>query len=362
MTQLQGSHHLSIGVAMKLSHELLARFSPFNTLAFEYLAKVIEKASIKEYTKGTIIFKRGRELHESLYLVSGDVDLIDSQFAVTSLSSEDESHKVPLNNVSPTKVSAVAKSQVVILSVESDFSDLVLAWSESGNTEASDHADEHSEFEAAEEGDWMSSLLQSPFFNKIPPGNIRQLFLRFKSQKVTAGETILKEGERGEFFYVLEVGSAKVADKQGNILAALRPGDYFGEEALVGDTTRNATVTMLTAGKLMCLEKSDFLTLLQEPVRRFISYDELTKNIETSNRYQIIDVRLPLERRFQSVPLSRSIPLSQLRKNLPSLDQNQIYVVTDDAGRRADVAAQLLNQAGYETLILQEASLHQAAN
>lgn len=347
---------------MNLTHELLARFSPFNTLAFDYLSKVIEKASLKEYSKGTIIFKRGRDLNESLYLVSGDVDLIDSQFAVTSIASSDDSHKVPLNSASPTKVSAVAKSAVVILSVESDFSDLVLAWSESGNEEKVDAAEPQTEFEEAEEGDWMSSLLQSPFFNKIPPGNIRQLFLRFKSQRVAADEIVIKEGERGEFFYVLEIGSAKVLDKQGNILAALRPGDYFGEEALVGDTTRNASIQMLTPGKLMCLEKSDFLTLLQEPVRRFISYEDLLKQLATSGRYQIIDVRLPLERRFQSVPHSRNIPLSQLRKSLPTLDQSQVYVVTDDAGRRADVAAQLLNQAGYETLILQEASLHQAAS
>lgn len=351
-----------MGTPMTLTHELLARFSPFNTLAFEYLSKVIEKASVKEYAKGAIIFKRGRELNQSIYLVSGNVDLIDSQFSITSITNEDDSHKVPLNSASPTQVSAVAKSSVVVLLVESDFSDLVLAWSESGNEESTDTKDEHAEFEAAEEGDWMSSLLQSPFFNKIPPGNIRQLFLRFKSQKVTADEIVIKEGERGEFFYVLEVGSAKVLDKQGNILAALRPGDYFGEEALVGDTTRNATIKMLTAGKLMCLEKNDFLTLLQEPVRRFITYEELTKNLATQNRYQIIDVRLPLERRFQSVPNSVNIPLSQLRKSLPSLDQSQVYVVTDDAGRRADVAAQLLNQAGYETLILQEASLHQATN
>ena len=341
---------------MTLTHELLARFSPFNTLTFEYLSKIIEKASIKEYTKGTIIFKRGRELNESLYLVSGNVDLIDSQFAITSIANNDESHKVPLNSASPTNVSAVAKSAVVILAVESDFSDLVLAWSESGN----ESDDGHPEFEVAEEGDWMSSLLKSPFFNKIPPGNIRQLFLRFKSQKVAADEIIVKEGERGEFFYVLEVGSAKVVDKQGNILAALRPGDYFGEEALVGDTTRNATVKMLTSGKLMCLEKNDFVTLLQEPVRRFISYEEVVKSFATDSPCQIIDVRLPLERRFQSVPLSRSIPLSQLRKSLPNLEQSQIYVVTDDAGRRADVAAQLMNQAGYEALILKDANMYHA--
>lgn len=346
---------------MKVSLELLARFSPFNTLAYDYLSKVMEKATLKEYTKGSIIFKRGRELHESFFLVKGSVDLIDSQFAVTSFSSTDELHKVALNTSSPTKVSAVAKSEVLILSVESDFSDLVLAWSESGSEHVNEKSEEDSEFESAEEGDWMSSLLQSPFFNKIPPGNIRQLFLRFKSQKVAANEIVIKEGERGEFFYVLEVGSAKVIDKQGNILAALRPGDYFGEEALVGDTTRNASVQMLTHGKLMCLEKSDFLTLLQEPVHRFITYEELQKSNGQKIAYQIIDVRLPLERRFQSVPHSRNIPLSQLRKHLPNLDLSQVYVVTDDAGRRADVAAQLLNQAGYETLILKDASLHQAA-
>jgi len=346
---------------MQLTHELLARFSPFNTLTFEYLAKVIEKAHLKEYSKGAIIFKRGRDMNQLLYLVSGSVDLIDSQFAITSISNEEDIHRVPLNSSSPTKVSAVAKSAVVVLAVESDFSDLVLAWSESGsevNTEAP-RAQESSSSSLSDEGDWMSSLLQSPFFNKIPPGNIRQLFMRFKSRIVAADELVIREGERGDFFYVLETGSATVLDKQGNILAALRPGDYFGEEALVGDTTRNATIKMLTAGKLMCLGKEDFITLLQEPVRRFILFDELLSSAELKDRYQILDVRLPLERRFQSVPESRNIPLSLLRKNLPNLDHAQVYVVTDDAGRRADVAAQLLNQAGFETLILKDAGIYQ---
>lgn len=345
---------------MELTHELLAKFSPFNTLAFEYLSKVIEKASLKEYSKGSIIFKRGRELNEAIYLVNGTVDLIDSQFTVTPVSGDIELHRVPLNNTSPTQVSAVAKSAVTVLLVESDFSDLVVAWSESGHDDVVEDTEEI-EFEATEEGDWMSSLLQSPFFNKIPPGNIHQLFVRFKPQKVSADEFVVKEGERGDFFYVLESGSATVVDKQGNLLAALRPGDYFGEEALVGDTTRNASVKMLTPGKLMRLDKDDFIKLLQEPVRNFITLEELQAQLATG-RYQIIDVRLPLERRFQSVPNSRSIPLSHLRKTLLELDPLQVYVVTDDAGRRSDVAAQLLNQAGFETFILKDASLYQVAH
>lgn len=343
---------------MELTHELLAKFTPFNTLPFEYLNKVIEKASVKKFEKGAIIFKRGRELKDIFYLVEGSVDLIDAQFAINSLSSEQELYRSVLDNTSPTQVSAIAKSAVTVLTVERDFLDLVMAWSEAGNEESSEEILP----QTLEEGDWMSSLLQSPLFNKIPPGNIRQLFIRFRSHKVTADEFVLKEGERGDYFYVLESGSATVMDKQGNLLAALRPGDYFGEEALVGDTTRNATIKMLTAGKLMRLDKADFITLLQEPVRRFITYEELQVKMADNARFQIIDVRLPLERRFQSVANSRNIPLNQLRKTLPQLDAATIYVVTDDAGRRSDVAAQLLNQAGFDAFILEHSSLHQGVN
>ncbi len=343
---------------MELTHELLAKFAPFNTLPFEYLNKVIEKASIKTFEKGGMVFKRGRELKEVCYLLEGSVDLIDAHFAVESISSEQELHRFVLHSSSPTLVSAIAKSAVTVLTVERDFLDLVMAWSESGNEEPA----EEPLPESMEEGDWMSSLLASPLFNKIPPGNIRQLFIRFKSHKTQADEIVLKEGERGDYFYVLESGSATVLDKQGNLLAALRPGDYFGEEALVGDTTRNATVKMLTAGKLMRLVKEDFITLLQEPVRKFMTYEELQVRIATKGNHQIIDVRLPLERRVQSVSNSRNIPLNQLRKTLPQLDTTTVYVVTDDAGRRTDVAAQLLNQAGFDAFILQDSNLHQSAN
>lgn len=339
---------------MELKHELLAQYAPFNSLTFEYLNKVIEKASLKTFEKGSLIFKRGREINEAFYLVEGGVDLIDSQFAVTSILSTDESCRFVLNSSSPTPFSAVAKTAVTMLVVERDFIDLVMAWSETSHEELA----VEQELEMGDDSDWMSSLLQSPLFNKIPPGNIRQLFIRFATRKVTADEIILKEGERGDYFYVLESGSATVLDSQGKILAALRAGDYFGEEALVGDTTRNATIKMLTSGNLMYLGKQDFVNLLQEPVRRFIQVNEL----KGYPRHQIIDVRLPFERRDQSVLNSRSIPLKQLRKTIPQLDPTLVYVVTDDAGRRSDVAAQLLTQAGLETFILQQSDQCQASN
>lgn len=337
---------------MAISHSDLRHFTPFDTMNAEYLDRVIDKASLREVDKGTIIFKRGKELSETYYLVSGHVDLIDSQFAITSLTEASEERRSALNNITPTQVSALAKSPVVLLVVERDFLDLVMAWSESGDEES---------MPEDEDSDWMSSLLQAPLFSKIPPGNIRQLFMRFKVQKVVDDEVVIKEGERGDYFYVLESGSATVMDKGGNILAALRPGDFFGEEALAGETTRNATVKMLTQGKLRRLKKEDFKALLLEPVLRYLTMEDLQNRARELPAFQLLDVRLPLERRFQSVPGSRNIPLSHLRKNLPELDTSLTYVITDDAGRRSDVAAQLLTQAGLDTCILKQADQYYSA-
>jgi len=242
------------------------------------------------------------------------------------------------------------------LAVDSDFLDLVMAWSESGDGQ---NAANDTLVGSDDDNDWMSALLQAPLFTKLPPANIRQLFLRFSTQKVQADEIVIKQGERGEFFYVLESGSAVVLDTSGQILAALRPGNYFGEEALVGDTTRNATIKMLTPGKLKVLKKEDFRELLQQPVQKFITVEQL-KHPPENITYQIVDVRLSLERRFAAVPGSRNIPLNQLRAQLRELDSGMVYVVTDDSGRRCDVAVQLLTQAGLDTLILQNADQYYA--
>jgi len=338
-----------------LNHTLLRSFTPFDDLAPEYLDKVIEKAEVCEFPKGTMIFKRGRELSDCFYLVQGNIDLIDTQFTITSIDPTSEARRVPLSSSSPTKVSAISKSPVTLLKIERDFLDLVMAWSESNDSDESTTVDNEGD-------DWMSALLQAPLFSKVPPGNISQLFSRFSEQKLTSGDAVIKEGERGELFYVIKSGSAEVLDILGNRLAILNPGDYFGEEALVGDTTRNATVKMQTNGTLMCLEKEDFKILLHEPVTHFITADELRERQKDWPLIHILDVRLAVERRIHHLPGSRNVPLGGLRKALFGLDSQAIYLVADDAGRRSDVAAQLLIQAGFEAYILKHADQHYTDN
>jgi CRP-like cAMP-binding protein len=91
--------------------------------------------------------------------------------------------------------------------------------------------------------------------------------MRLKQVNYSAGDTVIREGDDGDQFYVIARGRCMVTRKKARKkpeieLAELSVGDTFGEEALVSGKKRNATVEMLTDGSLMCLGNDDFQTLL----------------------------------------------------------------------------------------------------
>ena len=90
---------------------------------------------------------------------------------------------------------------------------------------------------------------------------------------------MIKQGDEGDFFYVITDGRCAVTretplNKDGIKLAELKSGDTFGEEALISEAKRNATVSMLTDGSLMRLGKDHFNKLLNEPMLDWVNYEE----------------------------------------------------------------------------------------
>ncbi len=81
-----------------------------------------------------------------------------------------------------------------------------------------------------------------------------------QSSRVThgAGQRIISTGEPGYCMYVLLSGSVRVTSLSGGEvveLAALKPGDFFGEVALVDDGPRSADVTAVEACELLCITR-----------------------------------------------------------------------------------------------------------
>ena len=87
-----------------------------------------------------------------------------------------------------------------------------------------------------------------------------------KSRRFRPGEELVREGEPGDRFYLLSVGTVAVTTHRtgpDHRLAVLQSGDIFGERALITNEPRNATVTGIEDGTVFTLEKQEFDSALK---------------------------------------------------------------------------------------------------
>ena len=103
------------------------------------------------------------------------------------------------------------------------------------------------------------SLLRSmPLFAALPPPTLESLARALEPISVPAGVEVIREGERGDRFYVIVDGELDVI-RDGRIAATRGRGDGFGEIALMYDVPRTATVTTRTDSQLYALDRDVFL-------------------------------------------------------------------------------------------------------
>ena len=235
--------------------------------------------------------------------------------------------------------------------IDSDLLDVLLTWDQTGQYEVSELNSDG--IDAT--GDWMTTLLQTKAFHRIPPANIQAIFMRMQRINYRARDVVIKQGTEGDYFYAVVAGKCIVTretplNKEGIKLAELGPGDRFGEEALIAEAKRNATVTMATDGTLMRLGKQDFQTLLNEPLLQWVTQDQAKDIVAKGGKW--LDVRLPSEFQNFRIDGAVNIPLYFIRLKLNALDKSTPYIVCCDTGRRSSAAAYILSERGFEAYVL----------
>jgi CRP-like cAMP-binding protein len=335
----------------QVNTELLRGFSPLDGLKRDNLAALARKVQIREMSPGQLLFKEGDTEKRTLYVVSGTLELIDQSKVVGTVQGGTEAARNPVAPVFPRRVTGRAKDRVQFISIDSDLLDVMLTWDQTGTYEVSELAGKSDQSSQ----DWMTMLLQTKAFHKIPPANIQAIFMRMQQINYRTGDVILKQGAEGDYFYVLIRGTALVTretplSKEGIKLAELSVGDTFGEEALISDAKRNATVTMRSDGAVMRLGKDDFKKLLNEPMLDWVSKAEAEEIIRGGGQW--LDVRLPSEFENQHLDSALNIPLYFIRLKIGTLDTSQKYVVCCDTGRRSSAGAYILSERGYQAYVL----------
>ena len=335
----------------QVSPELLRGFSPLDGLKRDNLAALARKVQVRELSPGQVLFKEGDTEKRTIYVISGVLELVDQGKIVGTVEGGSELARNPVAPVYPRRATARARDRVQFLSIDSDLLDVMLTWDQTGTYEVSDlrgQADESND-------DWMTMLLQTKAFHKIPPANIQAIFMRMQQINYRSGDVILKQGAEGDYFYVLIRGSALVTretplSKDGIKLAELHVGDTFGEEALISEAKRNATVTMQSDGSVMRLGKDDFKKLLNEPMLDWVNQEEAQEIVQAGGQW--LDVRLPSEFENQHLDGAINIPLYFIRLKISTLDPEQNYVVCCDTGRRSSAGAYILSERGFQAYVL----------
>lgn len=328
----------------------LRAFSPLDGLKKDNLAALAKKTQVQKAEAGQSLFKEADSEKRTVYVLSGNVELRADGEVIEAITGGTESARNPLAPMLPRRCTAVAVDEVEYISIDSDLLDVMLTWDQTGSYEVAELRDEDSASD-----DWMTTLLQTQAFHKIPPANIQAIFMRLQQVNYKAGDVVLKQGEEGDYFYVITRGRCVVTretplNKEGIRLAELEVGDTFGEEALISEAKRNATVVMDTDGTLMRLKKDDFRTLLNEPMLEWVDNDAADAIIAEGGQW--LDVRLPSEFEAYRKEGAINVPLYFIRLKLKTLDPNVKYVVCCDTGSRSSAGAFILNERGFRTYVL----------
>jgi CRP-like cAMP-binding protein/rhodanese-related sulfurtransferase len=329
--------------------DLLRRFTPLDSLRRENLAALAKKVEVRALDPGKVLIREGEVDKRAFYLVSGTLELVDRQGGSRLLRAGSREAASPIAPMLPRRCQVRAVDRVEYLSIDTDLLDVMLTWDQTGSYEVGELRSD------VAGDDWMTTLLANRTFQRLPPANLQAIFMRMQQVNCVAGDVIIRQGDEGDYFYVITRGRCVVTretplSRDGIKLAELGVGDTFGEEALISEARRNATVTMLTDGALMRLGKQDFARLLNDPMVDWTGYDEARGIVARGGQW--LDVRLPSEFEAYHEPGAINVPLYFIRLKLGTLDPRTPYVVCCDTGRRSSAAAFILNERGFTTRVL----------
>ena len=125
----------------------------------------------------------------------------------------------------------------------------------------------------------------------------------------------------------------------------------FGEEALISNARRNASIRMAEDGVVIRLSKDDFNTYIKEPMLKWLSPLE-AKSAWLEGKVWL-DARDEQEYKKGHMRSAVSLPLGDLREKVSTtLSKETSYICYCDQGRRSSTAAFLLRQRGYDVAVL----------
>ena len=342
-----------------LDIRVLTALEPISSFSPARLRELLDYCHVESVEQGGDPFEEHPPTGQSVYLLRGELEVVYEDNNRVLIRSGSEWARHPIGKRQPAIRSAQALSPVQLLRVDDDLLDRMVTWDQFAYHDDMKSATSREGSESAvkkllNSGMFSAENLSNSPFAYLPSANIGELLNRIEALAVWDKDVIIHEGDEGDYYYLIESGRAQVTRLVGGanlVLAELKAGDVFGEEALISDSKRNATVTMKSNGVLLRLKKQDFMELMQEPLLHRISFQDAKQKVAKGAIW--LDVRHPPEYRYDKLPGAINVPLNDIRNAIGVLNKTTPYVAYCQSGRRSAAAAFILAQAGYDVYVLE---------
>lgn len=334
----------------QIDRKILKTLEPLNRLNPILLDELAAKSIVEEVPAGRIISRHGEMDSRQIYLLSGQVEAAIKGETKTNLIKTKTALKTPIAADSPRTSTLKTKTAATLLYIDKDLLELLMSDEPELNATY-----EVTEISADDNDDWMLTFLQSPAFLQLPTENIQKLLTRMEEIPAKKGQVVINQGAKDDNYFIIKSGSCNVHRKPYEgaadvLLATLPTGSGFGEEALISNSSRNATITMRENGSLMRLKKNDFLTLLINPLIPYFEHSETLEKLDEG--CVVIDVRSEEESKQKPLDGSVNIPLSMLRLKFDSLNTEREYLLVCNDSSQSAAAAFLMIQNGFKCSVL----------
>jgi rhodanese-related sulfurtransferase len=338
--------------------EQLSTLTPLAGMSKERLAELAEVAVVERAARGSDPLKGRLEAAQSIFLLSGELLLAfdggGTQVVVGG--SEDTFHALNRQRAKLSRTKAI--TDVDLLAIDDEVLDILATWDQVAASGAGDGGSTMARAVRSDArlitGAFSLANLRTGAFAQLPVAHIDELLKRFERVKTARGDVVIKEGDEGDFYYVIETGRFQVERLVGGakvVLAELKSGDSFGEEALVSEAKRNASVISLGEGELLRLGRQDFNDLLREPLLKRSNFEDAAERVRKGALW--LDVRYPSEYQYDKLPGAINVPLAEVRNMFAVLDRSKEYVAYCQSGRRSAAAAFLFAQRGFKVWLLE---------
>ncbi len=331
--------------------QIIRQLIPLSTIPINQFESICKDITVEEAESGTFLFQKKDTANDLIYLIAGSITLQSNELKIETISSGTESSRFALAHQIPRKIDAFAITSVRFLRLKTN---IIATHSKNSYEEDNSYMviDEPEELD----DDWMTTLLSSPIFRALPPANLQQIIMGLEEVSYKKGELIIKQGDPGEFYYLIKKGHCLLSRKpSANAkeikLAQMHSKDTFGEDSLLSGAPRGVNITALTKITLLRLNKDKFISLIKEPTLKYIPHSKIQDEI--NNGATLIDVREPDEYKKHHLANSINAPFFSLRMQIKTFDKKKPVIIVCENGKISQASSFLLLRNNFDALIVE---------